>query len=67
MGHLEDIDMNYYEHLFRAFTFGVKSIGAGCIFIFHGVFPDCCIHTGSKLIRDLKKELDDTNDKNHYL
>jgi hypothetical protein len=65
----EDFDINYadyYEHLFRALTFSIKSIGASFIFIFHGIFPNCCIHTGSNLIRNLQKELDDTNHKKSY-
>lgn len=57
--------MSYSSHLFRATNFGLLSIFAGLIFIFHGIFPDYCIHTGSSLIHKLCDELDDTNNKNN--
>jgi hypothetical protein len=60
MGHLEEISMNFYEHLFRAWRNGVKSIYAGIILMIHGLFPDCFIHTGSDMIHDINLELNNS-------
>lgn len=57
MGHLEEIQMSYCSHLFRAIRFGYLSFYAGVIFIVHGLVPDWFVHTGSDLIRDLNCEL----------
>jgi hypothetical protein len=65
MGHLSDVNMSCSSHFFRATRFGLLSIAAGLVFIFHGIFPDYCIHTGSSLIHNLYDELDDTNNKNN--
>ena len=65
MGHLNEVNMSYLSHLFRAIHFGFISITAGCVFIFHGFFPDCCIHTGSNLINNLHQQLDNTNNKHN--
>ena len=63
MGHLEDINMSYCSHLFRAMRFGLLSFEAGLIFIIHGLFPNCFIHTGSTLINNIHQELDDNISK----
>ena len=64
MTHLEEINMSYFSHLYRASKFGILSITAGIIFIFHGIFPNCCVHTGSELINKLHTQLNETNN-NH--
>ena len=66
MSHLNQVNMTYSSHLFRATHFGLLSIVAGLVFIFHGIFPDCCIHTGSSIIHNLCDELDDTNNNNKH-
>ena len=57
MSHLADVKMSYFEHLFGALQYAFQSFSAGYIFIFHGLFPDYLIHSGSDLINDLHSKL----------
>lgn len=57
MSHLNDIKMTYFQHLFYALGYSLKSFTATIIFIFHGIFPDYCIYTGSTIIQNLHNDL----------
>ena len=57
MSHLNDIKMTYFEHLFVALGYSFESFKASSIFIFHGFFPDYCIHTGSTIIHELNDDI----------
>lgn len=57
MSHLHDINMNYYEHLFGALEYSYIAFKCSIIFLFHGIFPDCCVHTGSDIIQKLNNKL----------
>jgi hypothetical protein len=57
MTHLSDINMTYCDHLFSALGYSVQAFSAGFIFILHGIFPECCVYTGSKIINDLNNKV----------
>jgi hypothetical protein len=57
MSHLSDLKMTYWEHLFGALHYAFLAFSAGYIFIFHGLFPDYCVYTGSILINNLNTKL----------
>ena len=57
MTHLSDVKMTYCEHLFSALGYSVQAFIAGFVFIFHGIFPECCVHTGSNIISDLNNKV----------
>jgi len=55
--HLDTVHEKYFEHLFFAFSFGLRMIGAGCAAILHGLFPAIFQRTGSQTIYKLHAEL----------
>lgn len=57
MSHLQKIKMTYLEHMLGAFGYAAKSLIASAIFVFHGIFPDYCVYTGSDMIRNLHNKL----------
>jgi hypothetical protein len=57
MSHLQDIKMTYFEHMLGAFVYATKSLFASAIFVFHGIFPNYCVHTGSNIIKHLHNTL----------
>jgi hypothetical protein len=57
MSHLEDIQLSYLQHLQYALGYSFISFKASLIFMFHGLFPDCCIYTGSTMIKQLNERL----------
>ena len=57
MTHLNDVKMTYCEHLFGALGYSVQAFSAGFVFIFHGIFPEYCVHTGSNIINTLHSEV----------
>lgn len=61
MLHLKDINMTYFEHLFGALGYSYMAFKCSIIFLFHGFFPDYCIHTGSDIIQNLNNKLQKLN------
>lgn len=57
MSHLDDINMTYFQHLFGALEYSYMAFTSSIIFLFHGIFPDCCVHTGSDIIKNLNNKL----------
>lgn len=57
MSHLDDINMNYCEHLFGALEYSYMTFKCSVIFLCHGIFPDCCVYTGSDIIKNLNNKL----------
>ena len=57
MSHLDDIQMTYFQHLQYALGYSYISFKASVIFLFHGLFPDYCIYTGSTMIKQLNERL----------
>jgi len=57
MSHLNDIKKTYTSHLFSALYYSYQSFSAGIIFLFHGIFPEYCINTGSDIIKHLHIQL----------
>lgn len=53
MGHLEDINQTYFEHMTDALSYSITSFYAGIIFALHGVFPNFFVFTGSNTIAKL--------------
>ena len=51
--HPRSVGETYSEHMLTAGGFGVKLIKAGCACLVHAVFPNLCIDTGSRSIKDL--------------
>lgn len=62
MGHLEDIKMDYFTHMKYSLTYSLESCCAGLIFFVHGIFPNIFVTTGSTMIRNLNKTIE-----NHLL
>lgn len=60
MSHLIDVKMTYFEHMLGSFGYAAESLLASAIFVFHGIFPNCCVYTGSTLIRNLNDKLSKT-------
>ena len=57
MSHLKDMKTTYTQHLLGAIYYSVQSFSAGVVFLFHGIFPDYCIDTGSNIIKQLDIQL----------
>jgi hypothetical protein len=65
MGHLKEINMGYFQHLFGALGYAFECLAISIIFVIHGFLPDIFTTLGSKRIRalDLKLSFMDNNDK----
>lgn len=57
MGHLREINMGYFQHLFGALGYAVECITISLIFIIHGFIPDVFTTLGSRRIRALDNKL----------
>jgi hypothetical protein len=57
MTHLSDLKMTYFEHLWGALGYSVQAFSAGFVFMLHGIFPECCVYTGSNIIHDLNNKV----------
>jgi len=57
MGHLREINMGYFQHLFGALGYAFECITISIIFIIHGFIPDLFTTLGSKRIRNLDNKL----------
>ncbi len=53
MKHLEEVNMNYFTHMYHAFTYSFKSACASIIFFIHGIYPDTFTHLGYALTKDI--------------
>ena len=60
MPHLKDMKNTYSEHLLGTIYYSVQSFSAGVVFLFHGIFPEYCIDTGSNIIKQLHIQLQHT-------
>jgi hypothetical protein len=56
--HLSENNMTYREHWRFAVSHGLVCLEAGLFLIIHGFFPCFLEHTGSLLVRKLKKSFD---------
>jgi len=56
--HLIENNMTYREHLLFAVSHGLICLEAGLLLIIHGLLPCFFEHTGSFLVRKLKKSFD---------
>jgi hypothetical protein len=61
MTHLSDVKMTYFEHLCGSLGYSVQAFSAGFVFIFHGIFPECCVYTGSTIIGHLNNKVQTKN------
>lgn len=57
MSHLQDINMTYFQHMLGSFGYAAESFFASIIFVFHGIFPNYCVYTGSNMIKHLNNKL----------
>lgn len=56
--HLSENNMTYREHWKFAVSHGIVCLEAGLFLIIHGFCPCFLEHTGSNLVRKLKKSFD---------
>lgn len=61
MGHLEEINMTYLEHMLQAFSYSIEALKACIILFIHGLFPDIYKYEGSKKIHNLYIRIHSTN------
>jgi hypothetical protein len=61
MGHLENINMSYFEHMIQAFSYSIEAFKASIILFIHGLFPDIYVYEGSKTIHNLYVKIHSTN------
>ena len=64
MTHLKDINMTYFKHLLGSLEYSYMTFKCSIIFLFHGFFPDYCIHTGSDIIKILNNKLQKVKQNN---
>ncbi len=63
MKHLEEVKMNYFTHMYYAFSYAFKSACASVIFIIHGICPDTFTHSGYILTKDIVDTIENHNNK----
>jgi hypothetical protein len=63
MNHLEEVKMNYFSHMYQAFTYSFKSACASIIFLIHGIYPDTFTHIGYVLTKEIVTTIEDLKDK----
>lgn len=59
MGHLDDINEGYFQHMRFAVQFGLVMVLVGLCVIIHGIFPNVFQTTGSDAIRAMAEVLDE--------
>lgn len=51
--HPHSIGESYIQHMFAAFTFGIKMVFGGLACIIHAIFPFLFVSTGSQTVKKL--------------
>ena len=59
MQHLEDVKMEYFTHMYYAFTYALKSACASVIFVIHGIYPDIFTQMGYVLTKEIVDQIED--------
>ncbi|MCW5588520.1 MAG: hypothetical protein KIT27_02535 [Legionellales bacterium] len=54
--------MNYWSHLWRAFSYSFRMLGAACLGIIHGIFPFMCKTCLSDAAIKMAKEFNEFNE-----
>jgi len=54
--HPEEQKMTYLEHLTRALSFSLQTLGCSIVFIIHGFVPALFETTGSTMIKNLNQK-----------
>ena len=55
--HPASVGESYTEHLAQASGFGSQLLQAGFACLIHGLFPNLCKNTGSKIVGDLHERM----------
>ena len=55
--HPASVGETYLQHMGRAFSFGLRMLGAGTACLFHGLLPFMFVRTGSKVVGRLHEEM----------
>lgn len=55
--HIKQKETTYYHHFVRASSMGFQMLRGGVCLIIHSVFPNYFQQTGSRIIKDLHKDL----------
>jgi len=57
MGHLDELKMTYWQHMYRAFGFAFRFFRAGSAVVIHAFFPNLLEHYASDELLRMVKEL----------
>ncbi len=63
VNHLEEVKMNYFTHMYYAFSYAFKSAYASMIFIIHGIFPNTFTHLGYDLTKEIIQNIENMKHK----
>jgi hypothetical protein len=67
MGHLREINMGYFQHLFGALGYAFECITISIIFVIHGFIPDVFTSLGSKRLTTLHDKLTFMDNHNKFV
>ncbi len=57
-GHLEEVQMDYFTHMYYAITYSMKSALASCIFLIHAIYPDTFTQLGYAFTKDIVNDIE---------
>jgi hypothetical protein len=55
--HLDSVDETYFQHMFHAFSYGLKLIAAGLAALLHAICPAIFQTTASRIVAGLNEQL----------
>ncbi len=55
--HPQSVGETYLQHMASAFSFGWRMVLAGAACLLHGIFPFCCVKTGSSTVSHLHEKM----------
>lgn len=63
MGHLEDVDMEYFPHLRLALVNSARLLAGSFLLSIHGILPFLFTHSASSIIGRVKKSFPKNGDR----
>ena len=58
LGHLDEVQMGYFPHMYYALSYSIKSAFASCIFCIHAIYPDTFTQLGYALTKDIVNDIE---------
>ncbi len=63
MKHLEEVKLSYFQHMYYAFSYAIKSACASIIFVIHGIYPDTFTQLGYVLTKEIVDKIEESKSK----